>query len=63
MDDEAIARELHDMALQLRGAARSTDLDEESMTQMLLAAAELSVLAKKIESAVEKPARRSLASD
>jgi len=56
MEEIAVANRLREMAAELRGSARSTELDENSLTRMLLAAAELIVLAEKIESGFKKPA-------
>lgn len=58
MDEIAIANQLSEMALQLRASARTVNLDEESRTRMLLAAAELDILAEKIEGTARKPAGR-----
>lgn len=56
MDEIAIAHQLHEMANKLRASARTMELDEHSLTRMLLAAAEIQVLAEKIETGIEKPA-------
>lgn len=58
MDGISFATQLREMAHQLRASARSTNLDEDGVARVLLAAAELNILAEKIDCGPNKPTMR-----